>query len=86
MKNLLKKMSGASRTDRREALEQEAAEKIKAVGGRDAPPEAFSASWAASGAGSPAAPVGAPPAAGPAPAGRRLTVQERMAARQPQGG
>lgn len=84
MKNLLKKLSGSSHTDRRQALEQEAAEKIKAVGGRDAPPEAFAASWAASNAGGadtqPAADTRPP--AGAAPAGRRLTVQERMAARQ----
>ncbi|CAN5160482.1 hypothetical protein BH24ACT1_BH24ACT1_04930 [soil metagenome] len=70
MKNLLKKLSGANRTDRREMWEQEAAERIKEVGSQ-APPEASSAAW-----------VNPAPAAAAAPAGRRLTVQERVAARQ----
>lgn len=69
MKNLLKKLSGADRPDRRAAWEQEAAERIKEVG-RQAPPEASAAAWAT--------PV---PEASAAPTGRRLTVQERMAAR-----
>lgn len=91
MKNLLKKLSGAGRNDRREALEHEAAERIKEVGGH-APAEAYASEWATT---SPSAPPSAPepvaasaavapaPHAAPvAPAGRRLTVQERMAARE----
>ncbi|HEV2069361.1 MAG TPA: hypothetical protein VGR26_06175 [Acidimicrobiales bacterium] len=70
MKNLLKKLSGADRPDRRAGWEQEAAERIKEVGGQ-APPEASSAAW-----GNPAPEVTA------APTSRRLTVQERVAARQ----
>lgn len=74
MKNLLKKLSGADRNDRREALEHDAAEKIKEVGGQP-PAEVSSASWVN------AAPESAAPESA-APAGRRLTVQERVAARQ----
>lgn len=70
MKNLLKKLSGADRPDRRAAWEQEAAERIKEVGGQ-APPEASAAAWAN--------PAPEPTAA---PTGRRLTVQERVAARE----
>ena len=82
MKNPLKKLSGSKQSDRRETLEREAAEKIKQVGSH-APPEAStaSASWTHP---APEAPIGdRAPSGGtePTPAGRRLTVQERMAAR-----
>ncbi|HEV2811281.1 MAG TPA: hypothetical protein VGV93_12905 [Acidimicrobiales bacterium] len=70
MKNLLKKLSGADRPDRRAAWEQEAADRIKEVGS-EAPPEASGAAWA-----NPA------PETTDAPTGRRLTVQERVAARE----
>ncbi len=76
MKNPLKKLSEAKRTDRRETLEQEAAEKIKEASSH-APPEATSASWAHP------APESADREVAPSVAAdRRLTVQERMAARQ----
>lgn len=86
MKNLLKKLSGAGGNDRREALEHEAADRIKEVGGQ-APPEAFASQWATAAAPTqePVAPAAAAPARHAAPAataGRRLTVQERMAARE----
>lgn len=82
MKNPLKKLSRANRTDRQEALEQDAAEKIKEVSGH-APPEISQATWVhpAPAAGPDVAPA-TPPSAEHLPAGRRLTVQERMAARQ----
>ena len=70
MKNLLKKLSKADRPDRRAAWEQDAAERIKEVGAQP-PPEASAAAWA-----NPA------PETTAAPAGRRLTVQERLAARE----
>jgi hypothetical protein len=82
MKNPLKKLSGSKRADRREALEQEAAEKIRQASSQ-APPEASSAAWAHPAAEAPvfeAAPSA--PLTAHAPAGRRLTVQERLAARQ----
>ncbi len=78
MKNPLKKLSEAKRTDRRETLEHEAAEKIREASSH-APPEGNTASWAHPAPES-AARQDAPSV--PAPAGRRLTVQERMAARQ----
>lgn len=84
MKNLLKKLSGADRNDRREALEHDAAEKIKEVGGKP-PAEVTSASWVNPVPATDAPATGAPVTDAPvtdAPAGRRLTVQERMAARQ----
>lgn len=81
MKNLLRKLSGADKNDRREALEHEAAERIKEVGGQP-PAEAHASSWAS-------APMSAPDEATPSTpeslspsAGRRLTVQERVAARE----
>lgn len=82
MNNLLKKLSRADRHDRREDLEREAAERIKEVGGQ-APPEAYASSSATAGSPPPPAPVetGTGATAGPA-AGRRLTVQERVAARE----
>lgn len=104
MKSLLKKLSRADRPDRREQLENEAAERIREVGGQ-APPEAFASTWAA-GVASPAPAMAAsaparhiPPAADAhtlvptaparpnsaepsAPVGRRLTAQERLAARE----
>ena len=76
MKNLLKKLSGADRPDRRVAWEQEAAERIKEVGGQ-APPEASAAAWT-----NPAPEATAAAEATAAPTGRRLTVQERVAARE----
>lgn len=82
MKNPLKKLSGSKRADRRETLEQEAAEKIRQASSQ-APPEAISPAWTHP---APEAPdFKAAPSAPPtvqAPAGRRLTVQERLAARQ----
>lgn len=80
MKNPLKKLAGSKHTDRREALEQDAAEKIKQVGSQ-APSEVTAATWAHP---APEAPL---PHTMPsttdehAPTARRLTVQERMAAR-----
>lgn len=82
MKNPLKKLSETKRTDRREALEHEAAETIKEASSH-APPQATSASWthpAPEDAGFQVAP--STPAPTHAAADRRLTVQERMAARQ----
>ena len=80
MKNLLKKLSRPGGSDRLAELEKEAAEQIKAVGGQR-PPEAD-------------APIPAPASSEldppyheeqprpTAPSGRRMTVQERVAARQ----
>ncbi len=85
MKNLMKKLSRVDRHDRREELENDAAEQIKAAGSQ-APPEVQAAAWASAAAPeAPAAPVAhaAPAPGGPGPSqGRRLTVQERMAARE----
>ncbi|MDP9006534.1 MAG: hypothetical protein M3N15_06450 [Actinomycetota bacterium] len=88
MKNLLKKMS-RSASDRRAELEHEAAERLKSVASQP-PAEASTGAW---GAPAPTAPEPsghaehheAPEASVPAPSGRRLTVQERVAARQLQG-
>ncbi len=86
MKNLLSKLS-RSASDRRAELEHEAAERLKSVASQP-PAEASTAAW---GAPAPMAPEGhtehheAPEASVPAPSGRRLTVQERVAARQLQG-
>lgn len=80
MKNLLKKLSLSGGTDRRAELEAEAAERIKAVGS-ERPAEAITASHPAP------APVEHRPEQPVAsrPSGRRMTVQERVAARQLQG-
>ncbi len=80
MKNLLKKLSISGGTDRRAELEAEAAERIKAVGS-ERPAEAMAASHPAP---SHAEHRSEQPAA-TGPSGRRLTVQERVAARQLQG-
>ncbi|MBW3580644.1 MAG: hypothetical protein KY447_03425 [Actinobacteria bacterium] len=86
MKNLLNKLS-RSASDRRAELEHEAAERLKSVASQP-PAEASTGAW---GAPAPTAPEGhaerheAPEASVPAPSGRRLTVQERVAARQLQG-
>jgi hypothetical protein len=89
MKNLMKKLSRVDRHDRREELENDAAEQIKAAGSQ-APPEVQAAAWASAASpavapealAAPVAHAGAAPAAPGAPQGRRLTVQERMAARE----
>ncbi len=75
MKNLLRKLARVERHDRREELEHEAAERIREAGGQ-APPEAYASSWSSA-----APPAPAPSTAAP-PSGRRLTVQERLAARE----
>lgn len=86
MKNPLKKPSGDKRNDRREALEHEAAERIKEAGAQ-APPRESPPSWIHPPAEShaPEGPGAAQPATAEhsehSPAGRRLTVQERMAGR-----
>lgn len=80
MKNLLKKLSRADQGDRRQAIELEAAQQLEAASGHAPPPEAAAAAWAASSAPVPATP--APPTPGPAAGERRLTVQERVAARR----
>ncbi|MDP8954188.1 MAG: hypothetical protein M3N37_04590 [Actinomycetota bacterium] len=82
MKNLLKKLSGAPRNDRRESLENEAAQRIQELGGQ-APAEAYSSQWVSAASPAPASP--APHAAPVASGARRLTVQERVAARELQG-
>lgn len=81
MKNLLRRLSKADDPARREEIERQAADEIKAVG--SAPPaEANSGSWA------PSAPESdthtAQPESAPAPAepNRRLTAQQRVAARK----
>jgi len=81
VKNPLKK-SGSKRTDRRETLEQEAAEKIRQVGSQP-PPEVSSAStsWVHPAPEAIAVDVAPSDAGELAPSGRRLTVQERMATR-----
>ncbi len=87
MKNLLKKLSGAPRNDRRESLENEAAQRIQELGGQ-APAEAYSSQWVSAASPAPASPAPAspaPPAAPVASGARRLTVQERVAARELQG-
>lgn len=81
MKNPLKK-SGTKHADRRETLEQEAAEKIRQVGSH-VPPEVSTAStsWVHPAPEAIAGDVEPSDAAEHAPTGRRLTVQERLAAR-----
>ena len=83
MKNLLKKLSRFERFDRRAELEQEAAERIKSVGSQP-PAEASAVSaWDAATSTTPDPAAHDSVSAGDTPpAGRRLTVQERMAARQ----
>ncbi len=90
--NLLKKVSRLDRHDRTEELQHEAADHIASVGSQP-PADVDSASWAPAPAGPPSAAPQAPaphqtaeqdaqPArVQPAPA-RRLTAQERVAARQ----
>lgn len=85
--NLLKKVSRLDRHDRTEELQHEAADHIASVGSQP-PADVASASWAPAPAGPPsAAPQASVPHqtaeqdAQPAPA-RRLTAQERVAARQ----
>ena len=83
MKNLLRRLSKADDPARRQELERQAADEIKAAGSTR-PAEANSASWA------PTAPDAhtdidtAQPEAAPAPAApnRRLTAQQRAAARK----
>lgn len=86
--DLLKKISRLNRHDRTEELQHEAADHIASVGSQP-PADGGSASWAPA---PPAPPVAAaahqpaeqnspPSPADPAPA-RRLTAQERVAARQ----
>ena len=79
MKNLLRRLSKADDPARREELERQAADEIKAAGSTP-PAEANSGSWA------PSAPATdtAQPESAPAPAepSRRLTAQQRVAARK----
>ena len=84
MKNLLKKLSGSPRNARRESLENEAAQRIQELGGQ-APAEAYSSQWESAASPAPASPAPASHAAPVASGARRLTVQERMAARELQG-
>ncbi len=82
MKNLLKKLSRGGGTDRRAELEQEAAEQISSAANQR-PTEALAAS--VHGGATPDADVAQHQAqahVAEPPAGRRLTVQERVAARQ----
>ncbi|HEV2766126.1 MAG TPA: hypothetical protein VGV63_00280 [Acidimicrobiales bacterium] len=76
MKNLLRRLSKADDPARRQELERQAADEIKAVGNTP-PAEANSGSWA------PSAPATAQPESASAPAepDRRLTAQQRLAAR-----
>ncbi|MBW3548569.1 MAG: hypothetical protein KY452_10605 [Actinobacteria bacterium] len=81
MKNLLRRLSKADDPARRQEIERQAADEIKAAGSTP-PAEANSGSWA------PSAPDAdtdtAQPEAAPAPAApnRRLTAQQRAAARK----
>ncbi|MBW3574667.1 MAG: hypothetical protein KY450_07340 [Actinobacteria bacterium] len=83
MKNLLKKLSRGGGTDRRAELEHEAAEQISSAA-RQRPTEALAASAHGGGAtpDAEAAHHQADAHVAEPPAGRRLTVQERVAARQ----
>lgn len=77
MKNLLRRLSKADDPARREEIERQAADEIKAAG--SAPPaEASSAAWGPS---APEADAGRPEPA-PATPNRRLTAQQRAAARK----
>ncbi len=85
MKNLLRRLSKADDPARRQEIERQAADEIKAAGSTP-PAEANSASWAPS---APDTHTGtgtdtAQPEAAPAPAApnRRLTAQQRAAARK----
>jgi hypothetical protein len=81
MKNLLRRLSKADDPSRREEIERQAADEIKAAGSTP-PAEASLASWGAS------APTPAPeadagrPEPDPATPNRRLTAQQRAAARK----
>ncbi len=79
MKNLLKKLSISGGTDRRAELEAEAAERIKAASS-ERPAEAVAASDPV-----PSHVEHRPEHVATGPSGRRMTVQERVAARQLQG-
>ena len=78
MKNLLKKLSRTGDVDRRTELEHEAAEQIKVVGSQ--PPSELSEAPVPGS--EPADADASPQRLAPPPSGRRLTVQERVAARQ----
>lgn len=80
MKNLLKKLSRFEGSDRRAELEREAAEHIKSVGGERPAEAAGVSAW-----GAPSVPAPAPEPAPTSAGGRRLTVQERLAARELEG-
>ncbi|MDP8988325.1 MAG: hypothetical protein M3N25_00645 [Actinomycetota bacterium] len=79
MKNLLRRLSKADDPARREEIERQAADEIKAAGSTP-PAEASSAAWGPTAADTDAGqPDGAP---GPAAPNRRLTAQQRAAARK----
>lgn len=80
MKNPLRKLSRTDQGGRRQAIEQEAAQQLEAASDQAPPPETAAVSWVNSSTPVPETAPSSPP--GPAAVERRLTVQERMAARR----
>lgn len=83
MKNLLRRLSKADDPARRQEIERQAADEIKAAG-TTPPAEANSASWASTAPDTDTGTDTAQPEPVPAPAepNRRLTAQQRAAARK----
>ena len=86
MKNPLKKLSRSGNNEWREEIERQAAEEIRAAGSQR-PTEASAEAWTPPTQQAPAATPGVerqrnPGTEAPAEPGRRLTAQQRVAARQ----
>ena len=81
MKNLLRRLSKADDPARRQEIERQAADEIKAAGSTP-PAEANSASWAPSAPDTDTDTAEPEPAPTPAEPNRRLTAQQRVAARK----
>lgn len=81
MKNLLRRLSKADDPARRQEIERQAADEIKAAG-TTPPAEANSASWAPTAPDTDTDTAQPEPVPAPAEPNRRLTAQQRAAARK----
>lgn len=81
MKNLLRRLSKADDPARRQEIERQAADEIKAAGSTP-PAEANSASWAPTAPDTDTDTAQPEPVPAPAEPNRRLTAQQRAAARK----
>lgn len=81
MKNLLRRLSKADDPARRQEIERQAADEIKAAGSTP-PAEANAASWAPTDTDTETDTAQPEPAPAPAAPNRRLTAQQRAAARK----